>query len=99
MFSGDMARARAHEPLRPVTRPLPRAPRTRAPPNPCGTSQDSGAAEQRGKRGGPPPWALRLMRRAGARRAGAVAAAVIGVALIVGVSGARVARQNIGYVG
>jgi regulator of protease activity HflC (stomatin/prohibitin superfamily) len=39
------------------------------------------------------------MRRAGARRAGAVAAAVIGVALIVGVSGARVARQNIGYVG
>lgn len=78
-----------------MTRPLPRAPRTRARADAFDSLPDGLAAN----RGGPPLWALRLMRRRGARRAGAVIAALIGVALIVGVSGARVARQNIGYVG
>jgi regulator of protease activity HflC (stomatin/prohibitin superfamily) len=39
------------------------------------------------------------MRRRAARRAGTLVLALIGIALIVGVSGARIARQNVGYVG
>jgi regulator of protease activity HflC (stomatin/prohibitin superfamily) len=42
---------------------------------------------------------LKLMRRRGFRRGGTLAAALVGVALIIGVSGARVAREPIGYVG
>lgn len=40
-----------------------------------------------------------MMRRRGTRRFATLVAAVIGIALIVAVSGARVARQEIGYVG
>jgi regulator of protease activity HflC (stomatin/prohibitin superfamily) len=92
-----MARARAHERLRPVTRPLPRSPRRRARANEI----DSAVEPFRpvGVRGGPPPWALRLMRRRGIRRSATLVAALIGLALIVGISGVRVARQPIGYVG
>lgn len=51
------------------------------------------------RRGGPPPWALRLMRKRGARRALTLVLALVGLALMVAVSGARVARQEVGYVG
>lgn len=51
------------------------------------------------RRKGPPPWALTLMRRRPARRLGTLILALAGIALIVGVSGARFARQNVGYVG
>jgi regulator of protease activity HflC (stomatin/prohibitin superfamily) len=51
------------------------------------------------RRNGPPPWALLLMRRRGIRRAGTLVLALIGLGLIVLVSGARFARENIGYVG
>jgi regulator of protease activity HflC (stomatin/prohibitin superfamily) len=95
-----MARARAHEPLRPVTRSPSRSPRTRARANPNASAfYEPGGADSRPNRGGPPPWALRLMRRGGYRRLAAVIAALIGIGLIIGVSGARVARQNVGYVG
>jgi regulator of protease activity HflC (stomatin/prohibitin superfamily) len=39
------------------------------------------------------------MRKRSVRRLGTLAAALIGLALIVGVSGARFARENVGYVG
>lgn len=39
------------------------------------------------------------MRRRSARRVGTLVLALIGLSLIVGVSGARLARQNVGYVG
>jgi regulator of protease activity HflC (stomatin/prohibitin superfamily) len=39
------------------------------------------------------------MRRRGVRRSGTLVLALIGLALIVLVSGARVARENVGYVG
>jgi regulator of protease activity HflC (stomatin/prohibitin superfamily) len=42
---------------------------------------------------------LELMRRRGFRRVATLLAALIGLALIIGISGARVARQPIGYVG
>jgi regulator of protease activity HflC (stomatin/prohibitin superfamily) len=51
------------------------------------------------RRKGPPLWALVLMRRRPARRLGTLILALFGIALIVGVSGARYARQNVGYVG
>jgi regulator of protease activity HflC (stomatin/prohibitin superfamily) len=51
------------------------------------------------KRRDPPRWALRLMRRRWARRAWTFFFAVIGLALVVTVSGVRVARQDVGYVG
>jgi regulator of protease activity HflC (stomatin/prohibitin superfamily) len=96
-----MARARAHEPLRPVTRPPSRSPRARARANPNAPAFDyePGGADSRPRRGGPPPWALRLMRRRGFRKVATLVAAVIGVALIVAVSGARVDREGVGYVG
>src|SRR5947199_186326 len=46
-----------------------------------------------------PAWALRMMRSRGSRRLATLLAALIGLGLIIGVSGARVARQPIGYVG
>jgi regulator of protease activity HflC (stomatin/prohibitin superfamily) len=51
------------------------------------------------KRGGPPPWALRLMRKRRVRRAWTFVFALVGLALVVAVSGVRFARQEIGYVG
>ena len=50
-------------------------------------------------RGAPPPWFLELVRHPAGKRALTFAAALIGVFLIVGVSGARVVRQDIGHVG
>jgi regulator of protease activity HflC (stomatin/prohibitin superfamily) len=93
-----MARARAHEPLRPVTRPLPRSPRARARPGDRGRVVEF-REEPRKRNGDPPEWALNLMRRRGFRRLATLAAALIGLGLIIGVSGVRVARQPIGYVG
>src|SRR4051812_44226208 len=51
------------------------------------------------KRSDPPLWALTLMRRKGSRRMATLVAALLGLALIVGVSGVRVARGNVGQVG
>jgi regulator of protease activity HflC (stomatin/prohibitin superfamily) len=93
-----MARARAHEPLRPVTRPLPRSPRARARPRNRGGVVEF-RDEQRKRSGDPPAWALEVMRRRGFRRMATLVAALLGLGLIIGISGARVARQPIGYVG
>lgn len=49
--------------------------------------------------GGPPPWAVKMMRRRSARRIGTLVLAFTTIALIVLVSGVRVARQPVGYVG
>ena len=93
-----MARARAHESVRPVTRPLPRSPRVRARPGVKERAVEFG--EEPPKRGGDPPeWALNLMRRRGSRRLATLVAALLGLGLIIGVSGARVAREPLGYVG
>ncbi|HEX6712737.1 MAG TPA: SPFH domain-containing protein [Thermoleophilaceae bacterium] len=50
-------------------------------------------------RGAPPPWFVGLVRNPAGRRALTLAGAVVAVALIVAVSGARVVRQDIGHVG
>jgi regulator of protease activity HflC (stomatin/prohibitin superfamily) len=50
-------------------------------------------------RGAPPTWFLNLVRNPAGKRALTLAGAVIAVLLIVGVSGARVVRQDIGHVG
>jgi regulator of protease activity HflC (stomatin/prohibitin superfamily) len=47
----------------------------------------------------PPEWFLRFLHQKHAKKMLGVAAAIIGVLLIVGVSGARVARMDIGHVG
>jgi regulator of protease activity HflC (stomatin/prohibitin superfamily) len=96
-LTGSMARARGHEPLRPVKRPLPRSPRRRARATGLGSAYEPLAEPKR--RGDPPLWALRLMRKRGSRRLGTLIAALIGVALIVAVSGVRFERQQVGYVG
>src|SRR2546430_5228686 len=93
-----MARARAHEPLRPVTRPLGRSSRARARANGPRRAADLPGNDPK-RRGDPPAWALRMMRSRGSRRLATLLAALIGLGLIIGVSGARVARQPIGYVG
>jgi hypothetical protein len=51
------------------------------------------------RRRDPPRWALRLMRRRRVRRAWTLVFALVGLALVLAVSGVRVARQDIGYVG
>jgi regulator of protease activity HflC (stomatin/prohibitin superfamily) len=56
-------------------------------------------ATQKRVRGTPPPWFLKLVRNPAGKRALTLAGGVIGVLLIVAVSGARVARQDIGHVG
>src|SRR4051794_10942731 len=96
-----MARARAQEPLPPVKRPSLRPPRAlaRARATGLGSAYESLAEPTRRRRGDPPPWALRLMRKRGSRRLGTLIAAVIGLLLIVAVSGARFERQQPGYVG
>jgi regulator of protease activity HflC (stomatin/prohibitin superfamily) len=50
-------------------------------------------------RGAPPPWFRQLLRHPYGRRALTLAGGVIGILLIVAVSGARVVRQDIGHVG
>jgi regulator of protease activity HflC (stomatin/prohibitin superfamily) len=47
----------------------------------------------------PPDWALRGMRSRRIRRATTFVLALIGIALVILVSGTRVANQDIGYVG
>jgi regulator of protease activity HflC (stomatin/prohibitin superfamily) len=94
-----MARARSHEPLRPVTRPLRRSPRVRTRATRERSARDAVLEAFEQRRGDPPAWALRLMRRKGVRRLFTLLAALIGLALIVGISGARFARQPVGYVG
>lgn len=60
---------------------------------------DLSRARSRRSRSEPPRWALRLMRSTRVRRTTTLAFALTAVVLVVGVSGARVARENIGYVG
>jgi regulator of protease activity HflC (stomatin/prohibitin superfamily) len=55
--------------------------------------------EFEGRRGDPPAWALRLMRKRSMRRLATLLAALLGVGLLVAVSGARFAREPVGYVG
>jgi regulator of protease activity HflC (stomatin/prohibitin superfamily) len=52
-----------------------------------------------GKRRDPPRWALTLMRRRGSRRLATLVGALLGLSLIVAVSGVKVAREDIGHVG
>lgn len=52
-----------------------------------------------GKTSGPPPWALGLMRRRGFRRVTTFIGSLLCLALIVAVSGVRVARGSAGTVG
>lgn len=94
-----MARARAHEPLRPVTRPSLRPPRARARATGLGSAYEALSEPKHRRRGDPPAWALGLMRKRGIRRFATLVAAVIGLLLIVAVSGARFERQPPGYVG
>jgi regulator of protease activity HflC (stomatin/prohibitin superfamily) len=49
--------------------------------------------------GGPPPWAVKFMRKRPARRIGTLILACLVIALIASVSGVKVARQQVGYVG
>jgi SPFH domain/Band 7 family protein len=93
-----MARARAHEPLRPVRRPPSRSPQTRARAN-GSPPADEFLGKEHKRHGDPPVWALRMMRKRGYRRLATLIAALIGLGLIIAVSGARVAREPIGYVG
>jgi regulator of protease activity HflC (stomatin/prohibitin superfamily) len=51
------------------------------------------------KRSDPPAWALRGMRSRPLRRAVTFVLALVGITLVVAVSGARVANQDVGYVG
>jgi len=51
------------------------------------------------RRGGPPPWALGVMRSRGLRRLVTFVAAVLCLALVVAVSGVRVTRGHAGTVG
>jgi regulator of protease activity HflC (stomatin/prohibitin superfamily) len=50
-------------------------------------------------RGAPPPWFQALLRSHHGRRALTLAGGIIGLLLIIGVSGARVVRQDVGHVG
>jgi regulator of protease activity HflC (stomatin/prohibitin superfamily) len=67
------------------------------PPFPVAPSVERGPTGARRK--GPPVWALRLMRKRTMRRFATLLFALVGVGLIVLVSGARFARQEVGYVG
>jgi regulator of protease activity HflC (stomatin/prohibitin superfamily) len=58
-----------------------------------------GAVRARKKRSQPPVWALTLMRKRGLRRLFTLVGALIGLALIIGVSGVKVARGTAGEVG
>jgi regulator of protease activity HflC (stomatin/prohibitin superfamily) len=57
------------------------------------------AAARAGAISTPPDWFLRFLHQRHAKKMLGVVAAIIGVLLIVGVSGARVARMDIGHVG
>jgi len=61
-------------------------------------AHDAGSARA-GAIATPPDWFLRFLHQKHAKKMLGVAAAIIGVLLIVGVSGARVARMDIGHVG
>jgi regulator of protease activity HflC (stomatin/prohibitin superfamily) len=75
----------------------PRAPRVDFPsPRPVRDGLDPARA---GKRSDPPRWALLLMRRRGLRQLATFVAALLCLALIVAVSGVRVARGSAGTVG
>lgn len=50
-------------------------------------------------RGAPPPWFLNFIRNPAGKRALTLAGGIVGLLLIVAVSGARVVRQDIGHVG
>jgi regulator of protease activity HflC (stomatin/prohibitin superfamily) len=77
----------------------PRAPRVHIPSPRPRPVQDGLDPVRGGKRRDPPPWALMLMRRRGLRRLATFVAALLCLALIVAVSGVRVARGSAGTVG
>jgi regulator of protease activity HflC (stomatin/prohibitin superfamily) len=62
-------------------------------------AQGFGVEPPAAKRSGPPPWALRMMRRRSLRRFFTLVAALLCLALIVAVSGVRIARGSAGTVG
>src|SRR4051794_14630622 len=78
---------------------LPRGRRVHAPRRSAPPSLHGPVTAPARRRKGPPPWALRMMRRRSLRRVATFGLALIGLALIVGVSGVRVAREDIGHVG
>lgn len=91
---------RRHRPTR--SRPLRAHPRSRrrveTPPPPW-FAESVGAGPRSPRSKGPPVWAVRLMRKRSLRRFATLVLALVGVGLIVLVSGARFARQEVGYVG
>jgi regulator of protease activity HflC (stomatin/prohibitin superfamily) len=96
-----MALTRRRKPQGLGPRGSPRHPRTRGPAGPSVLRRpgldDSGESPRR--RGDPPAWALSGMRSRGIRRAATFVLALVGLVLVVAVSGARVANQDVGYVG
>jgi regulator of protease activity HflC (stomatin/prohibitin superfamily) len=76
-----------------------KAPRSQRLHAPRRTRRSSHVSAPAGRRGQPPPWALKLMRKRSARRVGTLVLALVGISLMLGVAGARFARQNVGYVG
>src|SRR4051812_8676243 len=54
---------------------------------------------RRGAKRDPRPWPFNRMSQAGARRAATALLALMGLLVLVGVSGLKFARQPLGYVG
>ena len=80
------------------SRSAPHAPRTPF-PGPRRRQQDLLDPTRAEKRKGPPQWALRVMRQRGLRRLATLVAALLCLAMIVAVSGVKVARGSAGTVG
>ena len=78
--------------------PAPHAPQTPF-PGPRRRQQELLDPTRAEKRKGPPKWALRVMRQRGLRRLATLLAALLCLALIVAVSGVKVARGSAGTVG
>jgi regulator of protease activity HflC (stomatin/prohibitin superfamily) len=79
-----------------LTSMLPRRQESSARPPLTHPPSDGGVAVTR--RGDPPSWALALFRNRGIRLFGSVIIAILGLALIVAVSGVRVTRGDVGTV-
>src|SRR3954468_11347002 len=77
----------------------PRVPRAHIPSPRVRTVPDGEVPARVDRRGNPPTWALRAMRKRGARRIATTVASLLCLALIVAVSGVRVARGTPGRVG
>jgi regulator of protease activity HflC (stomatin/prohibitin superfamily) len=77
----------------------PRVPRAHIPSPRVRTVPDGEVPARVDRRGNPPTWALRAMRKRGVRRFATIVASLLCLALIVAVSGVRVARGTPGRVG